>query len=304
MTSYLMSLDGGAAVITALADALFEDERLGVDASGAFDTGAGLWRLEAYLSARPDDALIATCLSAALELAGLDDEDGAALAALVTVRPLEAEDYRAAGIDGLAPIIAGRFRVFGEHNRPAALGRQDLMIAASTAFGSGDHASTFLSLRLLDGIVARRRPRRVLDVGTGTGILGIALLKAVPDAFVLASDIEAAAVRSAAANGRDNGVGGGAGGAFHVLHRAGLTARDFALAAPYDLVLANILPGPLAGLAGDIGRLAAPGADLILAGLRLGEAARLISVYATHGFRLVRRVSAKEWMALHLRRNG
>jgi ribosomal protein L11 methyltransferase len=300
LTSYLMSLDGGAAVITALADALFEDERLGVDASGAFDTGAGLWRLEAYLSARPDDALIAICLSAALELAGLDDEDGAALAARVQVRPLEAEDYREAGIDGLAPIVAGRFRVFGEHNRPAALGRQDLMIAASTAFGSGDHASTFLSLRLLDGIVARRRPRRVLDVGTGTGILGLALLKAVPDAFVLASDIEAAAVRSAAANGRENGVGG----AFHVLHRAGLTARDFALAAPYDLVLANILPGPLAGLAGDIGRLAAPGADLILAGLRLGEAARLISVYATHGFRLVRRVSAKEWMALHLRRNG
>lgn len=304
MTSYLMSLDGGAAVITALADALFDDERLGVDASGAFDTGAGVWRLEAYLSDRPSEALIAACLSAALELAGLADEDGAALAARVQVRPLAAEDYREAGIDGLAPIVAGRFRVFGDHNRPATLGRRDLIIAASTAFGSGDHASTFLSLKLLDGIVARRRPRRVLDVGTGTGILGLALLKAVPDAFVLASDIEAAAVRSAAANGRENGVGGGAGGAFHVLHRAGLTARDFALAAPYDLVLANILPGPLAGLSGDIGRLAAPGADLILAGLRLGEAARLVSVYATHGFRLVRRVSAKEWMALHLRRNG
>lgn len=297
MTTFLMSLDGSAGVITALADALFDDMRLGVDAAGAFDLGGGVWRLEAYLAARPEADVIAAALADALAAAGFDD-DAAALAARVGIRPLEAADYAAAGIDGLAPIVAGRFRIFGEHNRPETLRRHDLLIAASTAFGSGDHASTFLSLTLLDGVVARRRPRAVLDVGTGTGILGLALLKAVPDATVTASDIEADAVRAAAANGRDNGVGAG----FRVLHRAGLTARDFALAAPYDLVLANILPGPLAALAPEIARLAAPGADLILAGLRSGEAARLLSVYATHGFRLKRRAAAKEWMALHLQK--
>lgn len=299
MTTFLMSLDGSAAVITALADALFEDQRLGVDAAGAFDIGAGTWRLEAYLAARPEADLIGVALADALAAADLDD-DAAALAARVVVRPLEAADYAAAGIDGLAPIAAGRFRIFGEHNRPVDLRRQDLVIAASTAFGSGDHASTFLSLRLLDGVVARRRPRRVLDVGTGTGILGLALLKAVPDARVTASDIDAGAVRAAAANGHGNGIGD----RFRVLHRAGLAARDFGAAGPYDLVLANILPGPLALLAPEIGRLAAPGADLILAGLRAGEAARLVSVYGAHGFRLTRRAAAKEWIALHLTKVG
>jgi ribosomal protein L11 methyltransferase len=296
VTSFLMSLEGGAALITALADALYDDDRLGVDAAGAFDTGAGIWRLEAYLHERPADDLVAACFADALALSALDD-DPAELAARVAIRPLAAADYAAAGIDGLDAIVAGRFRIFGEHNRPATTGRHDLVIAASTAFGSGDHASTFLSLTLLDAVLKRRRPRHVLDVGTGTGILGLALLKAVPDAQVTASDIDAGAVRAAAANGRGNGVAG-----FRVLHRAGLSARDFALAAPYDLVLANILPGPLAALSGDIARLAAPGADLILAGLRVGEAARLVSVYGARGFRLRARAAAKEWMALHLRK--
>jgi ribosomal protein L11 methyltransferase len=295
--SYLLSLDGGRAAMTALADALFDDPRLAVDAAGAFDAGAGLWRLEAYLSARPSMAVLAAALADALAAAGLDDET-AALTPRLHLRPVVAADYAAAGIDGLAPIVAGRFRVFGEHNRPAEPRRRDLVITASTAFGSGDHASTQLSLLLLDAILKTRRPRRVLDVGTGTGILALATAREAPHTAIVASDIDADSVRVAAANRHGNGVGT----SLRLLHRAGLTARDFATAAPFDLVLANILPGPLAALSGDIARLAAPGADLVLAGLRFGEAARLVSVYGQHGFRLRRRVATKEWAGLWLTR--
>ncbi|MEJ1161577.1 50S ribosomal protein L11 methyltransferase [Prosthecomicrobium sp. N25] len=299
MSTYLATLEGPAALVTAVADRLGDDERAGADAAGAFDIGGGRWRLEAWFTGRPDRDALADRLAGALEqgVPGIRE----ALAGL-TVRPFAAEDWTAAGLADLPPIIAGAFRVFGDHNAPppGERRRRDLVIAASTAFGTGDHASTWLSLARLDRILRARRPRRVLDLGTGTGILGLALARAVPDARVVASDIEPVAVRMAEANRAGNAVSR----RFAALLADGLGDARIRAGAPYDLVLANILPDPLARLAPGIVPLMAPGATLVIAGLRIGEEPRLVSAYRARGLIFEGRLVTREWASLQFRRPG
>lgn len=293
MTTWLLSLDGPEGFVCALADLIAGDEHIAADAAGAFDLGGGSgWRAEAWFSIRPDLAELTERL-----VLHLDDPDAAGRLSGLALRAYDDADWQAIGLDGLPPVAAGRFRVFGDHNRPAdpaRLGRTDLVIQASTAFGTGDHASTQLSLMALDLELRRARPTNVLDLGTGTGILGLALARAVADARVLGSDIEPVAVRMAEANRAGNAVSR----RFRALLADGLDDDRFARAAPFDLVLANILPDPLCRLAGPVVRLMAPGARLVVAGLRIGEQARLVAAYRARGLVLVRRLAAKEWASL------
>lgn len=297
MPTFLLTLDATAAVATALADALGDDVML-ADAAGAFDLGDGTWRLEAYCPERPDLDLFADAFAPmAAEAGGLALDAARALLGRAAVRPLDADDWSSYGLDTLAALRAGRFRIWGEHNRPqeeAAFGRHDLVIEASTAFGTGDHASTLLSLAALDRVLKRRRPRNILDLGTGTGILGLAALKAVPDARVIASDIEPVAVRTAERNRRLNAVGA----RFTARLADGLADPVIRAAAPFDLVLANILPDPLCRLAGPLVPLMAPGAMLVVAGLRIGERSRLIAAYRARGLVPVASTAIKEWASL------
>lgn len=301
MPTFVLTLDGPEALATALADALAEGEPIQADAAGAFALGDGRWRAEAYFPFAVAVPALLADLPATLKARGTATRAGDF--ASLAIRPLDGTDWSAMGLDGIPPIAAGRFRVFGEHNRPAAAGfrRRDLVIEASTAFGTGDHASTYLALLALDRLMKRRpRPRRVLDVGTGTGILGLAVARAAPGARILASDIEPVAVRMAEANRRLNGVGP----AFRTLLADGLDRARFHREGPYDLVLANILPDPLTRLAGRIVALMAPGGTLVLAGLRIGEAARLEAAYRAHGLGLRARLAAKEWAGLVLDKPG
>ena len=298
MPTFLLTLDASATIATAIADALGEGEGLIADAAGAFDLGDGTWRLEAYFPDRPDTDLFGEVFEAFVaEVGDLPAPEARALLARAAVRPLGAADFSAYGLDTVGRIEAGRFHIWGEHNRPtdpAALGRTDLIIEASTAFGTGDHASTLLSLRALDRDLNRHRPRRILDLGTGTGILGLAALKAVPDAAVIASDIEPVAVVTAERNRRLNAVDR----RFRAVLADGLADPAIRAGAPYDLVLANILPDPLCRLAGAVVPLMAPGARLIVAGLRIGERARLVSAYRTRGLVFRGSTALKEWASL------
>ncbi|MDR3372657.1 MAG: 50S ribosomal protein L11 methyltransferase [Ancalomicrobiaceae bacterium] len=297
MPTYLLTLTAPERVATALADALADGSFASADASGAFDLGDGTWGLEAYFAEAPDVKRLADALTTILaDAEDVTADDILAALARVAVRPLDGADWADLDLDQIPPIVAGRFRVFGEHNRPAAadLRRHDLVIEASTAFGTGDHASTLLALTALDAHLKARAPARILDVGCGTGILALAAAKVLPAAAITASDIAPIAVRMSELNRQGNAVGRGV----RILLADGLLDPAIRAAAPFDLVLANILPDPLSRLAGSIVAVMAPGASLVVAGLRQGEEARLSSVYRQHGLVFDRRFRAKEWSAL------
>lgn len=300
MPTHVYRLTTTRTLATRIADALADGElAFEADASGAFDLGDGTWAVEAYFPERLDEVDLAEVLADLLvgdELASPDTARETLAGA--TLRVLDATDWADIGLDELPPVIAGRFRVFGEHNRPEILARADVLIEASTAFGSGDHASTQLSLSGLDEILKWTVPRNVLDLGTGTGILGLAVSRLHPATAVLATDIAPHAVATAARNRRLNQVDDG----FRALLADGLADNRIQRSAPFDLVLANILPDPLCRLAGPLVPLMAPGAFLVVAGLRVGEMPRLIAAYGARGLRLVSRRTIKEWASLTFQR--
>ncbi len=297
MPAHVYRLTTTRSVATRIADALGEGEIVFAfaDAAGAFDHGNGTWGVEAWFPEALDETDLADTLADLLEADGIATREAALnILAGATLKPLAASEWTDMGLDDLPPIRAGRFRVFGEHNRPESLTRTDVLIEASSAFGSGDHASTQLSLAGLDELLKHRTPRNVLDLGTGTGILGLAVSRLHPAARVLATDIAPHAVATARRNARFNHVDA----KFRALVADGLADLRIRRAAPFDLVLANILPDPLCAMAEAVTALMSPGALLVVAGLRIGEMPRLVSAYGARGLRLVSRRSIKEWASL------
>ncbi|HHY51508.1 MAG TPA: 50S ribosomal protein L11 methyltransferase, partial [Alphaproteobacteria bacterium] len=204
----------------------------------------------------------------------------------------------AKSLEGLKPVTAGGFVVHGSHDTPpAGAGLTAIRIDAAQAFGTGHHATTSGCLEAIDRLTRRRRFQRPLDVGTGTGVLAIAIAKRlrVP---VLATDIDPVAVRTAAANARDNSVGP----LVTTLVADGLDHRRIRQGAPYDLIVANILAGPLIALAPDMGRIAERGAAIVLSGLLQTQAARVLAVYARQRMVARQRLVRGEWATLVLER--
>ena len=268
-----------------LADSLSEHSDLSEAAVAAFEGTDGSWNLEVHFETAPDEAAVRRLIGAA---------GGAA--ADVTFETIAARDWVAASLADLKPVTAGRFTVHGAHDRPhVTANRIGIEIEAALAFGTGHHGTTRGCLLALDGIVKRSVPRRVLDIGTGTGVLAIAAAKAlhVP---VLASDIDPDAVRIARENARLNGVAP----LVQCLHAAGLGAPRFGTRAPFDLVLANILLAPLRRLAGPMRPLLAPGAQVVLSGLLAAQEQAALAAYRPHGLTLVRRIPLGEWVTLVL----
>ena len=223
---------------------------------------------------------------------------GAAAAAALSIEPVAATDWVAQSLAGLQPVRAGRFVVHGAHDRarvrPNDIG---IEIEAALAFGTGHHGTTRGCLLALDDLAKRGRARRVLDVGTGSGVLAIAAAK-IFRTRVVASDIDRVAVEAARANARLNR----AGAAIAFVHAAGVNARAIATAAPYDLIFANILLGPLLRLAVPLRRLAGPRAHVVLSGLLPGHANAVLAIYRAQGFVLERRIPLDGWVTLVLRR--
>jgi ribosomal protein L11 methyltransferase len=223
---------------------------------------------------------------------------GEAVAETLSFDTLEAKDWVKASLADLVPVPAGRFVVHGQHDRTRiAPNKLGIEIEAALAFGTGHHGTTRGCLLLLDHVLkARHRPRRLLDLGTGTGVLAIAAAKAL-HTTVLASDIDPPSVAVARDNARLNRVGN----LVHAVRATGFAAPDFASHGPFDLVLANILANPLRQLAGPMTRHLAPSARVILSGLLNHQAGAVIAAYRARGLVPERHLKIDGWSSLLLR---
>jgi ribosomal protein L11 methyltransferase len=264
------------------AEAIFADEL----ALSLADAGDGRWRLTFYLQPEVDEAAVR---SLAISAAG--PSAGKAL----RFDRLAAKDWVAETLQGLSPVAAGRFVIHGAHDRGRARGRIAIEIDAAQAFGTGHHGSTRGCLLALDAICKAAKSRRILDLGTGSGVLAIAAAKRLRRP-VLASDIDAQAVRIA----RDNARLNRSAGLVRVRRAHGIAAEAVRDSAPFDLVFANILLAPLQRLAVPLTGIIAPGGRLVLSGLLNAQANAARASYPQ--FTLERRIAVDGWTTLVLRR--
>ena len=281
-------------VVDVLTEVFFEGEA----AVAAFERPDGRWDVTVHLADAPDQTFIRELVTNAA---------GHEVARGVAFDVVEAKDWVKASLDDLVPVPAGRFVVHGQHDRaripPNKLG---IEIEAALAFGTGHHGTTRGCLLLLDHVLKAQVVKRVLDLGTGTGVLAIAAAKATAKARpqnkarpqqLLASDIDAPSVKVAQENARLNGVGP----QVTVVRATGFSAPDFAQKGPFDLVLANILANPLRQLAGPMSRHLAPHALVILSGLLTPQAAGVIAAYRARGLVPLRHLRIEGWSSLLLR---
>lgn len=253
------------------------------------DEPTGLWTIEGLRDIGETDGDLATAMALA--------EAASGIAPAIERTRVPAGGWLARSYQGFPEQPVGaRFAIRGTHiaTRPLA-GRITLILDAGLAFGTGEHGSTRGCLRALERIAKARRPMRILDLGTGSGVLGIAAAK-LWGQRVLATDIDARAVRVASANAARNGVAN----LFRAARADGWTSPALARHAPYDLVFANILARPLAAMAHRLAANLAPGGIAILAGLLESQARWVLSAHRRHGLALRTRVHDGDWTTLVL----
>ena len=246
------------------------------------DEDKGLWRIDAF----PTN----------------DDEDASLLAVLagyplkVVREQLADADWLAMALSGLPPVRAGRFFVYGMHDRgrlPAST--VNLRIEAGAAFGTGHHGTTVGCLQAYDKLIKAKKFNKVLDVGAGTGLLAIAAAR-TGSKIAVGTDIDRPSVRISKENAKVNRANA------RFVHASGLSNPLVANNAPYDLVFANILARPLISLAQDIKNALVPGGTVILSGLLLTQERMVKAAYISRGFKVVNRIHRDAWAALVLQR--
>ena len=278
----------GQDIAEALAEAMenMSPEPYGV---GVFEIedGSGLWEVGGYFLDQPDDTVL-LLLSTAFG------------AKPFVVSELPDIDWVAKVRRDLAPVEAGRFWLFGSHDADKVpAGVVPLQIEATVAFGTGHHGTTLGCLRAVDRLEAGGLTcRNVADIGSGTGVLAMAAARIWPDAAVIASDIDEVAVDVAIANAEINNLTD----RVPCVEAAGFDHPELAARAPYDLIFANILKGPLIELAPDMAAHAASGGHLILSGLLVVQAEDVTAAYVANGFALTGREDIGEWSTLVLQR--
>jgi ribosomal protein L11 methyltransferase len=263
------------------------------DALTIFEQGAADWRIEAYYAEAPDLALLH---------GRVQDLLGARVPA---PRAIEVPDldWVALSQAALPPVAAGRFTVYGSHDRGRVpRGPNAILIDAGEAFGTAHHATTFGCLAALDALTRRGRFARVLDLGCGSGVLAIALARALPRAAVLATDLDGPSVAVARGNMRRNGVAG----RISAFAAEGLDHPRLRDARRFDLIVANILADPLVELARGLSRGLAAGGTLVLSGLLTPQAPRVIAAYRAAGLvlRAHRRIAGWSTLVLVNRSGG
>lgn len=244
------------------------------------------WRLDAYCEREPDDATLAALAALVPSAAGV--------APLVT--PLPAQDWVTMSQAGLEPIHEGRFIVHtSTHPVTPPPGGRAFLIDAGQAFGTGHHATTSGCLAMLDTLAGTVTIDNAIDLGTGTGLLAFAAAHLWPLATVTATDIDPAAVAVTHDNARVNGVEG-----IDLIVADGALSDAIARKAPYDLVIANILAGPLISMAPEVAAIAAPHAAIVLAGLLDTQRDDVVAAFAACGCSVERVDRRGDWTILLL----
>ncbi len=253
------------------------------------EVASGAWRLTGLFPSAPAPAAVATVLDEAARRAGV-------AAAEVTLTLLPPTDWVSEGLKSLDAVRAGRFVLRGAHLAPTRVpGAVELVIEAGAAFGTGHHATTLGSLIALHGLAKARRFVRPLDMGCGTGVLAMAMARLwhVP---VLAADIDPIAVRVAHDNFRRNRIAP----FIRAVRADGYAAGAIRATAPFDLIVANILAGPLVAMAPALARRLAPGGIAVLSGLLERQERAVVNAHRAQGLALRRRVAIDGWHSLIL----
>ena len=297
MTTLLITAELPEQKAKLLADKLMEGEHfLPVAAAAAFEAAPPFWRFEAW-SSEPIDK--ADFLQAARQLTNDNTLDG------FRYQTVDDKDWVAKSLADLPPVRAGRFVVFGSHDRDKGrVNEHPIEIEASLAFGTGHHPTTLGCLLELDrwcrtekagGFPHHNLKPTLLDVGTGTGVLALAAARALPLRAV-ATDLDANAIivskRHRHLAGRQAQV--------ELQVARGTDHNAIRRSAPYPLVIANILAGPLVSLAPSLARVTKSGGTLILSGLLHWQARRVFAAYLRQGFKFERRRIIGDWATLVL----
>ncbi len=277
----------GKAPAEAIGEALefLDPEPTGV---GVFEIedGSGLWEVGAYFTEAPDEIALALLAKAH----GAPD---------FVISELPETDWVAKVRRDLAPVEAGRFFVYGSHDADKLPeGKIGLLIEAAMAFCTGHHGTTLGCLKALDALLEEGKSfETVADIGCGTAVLAMAAAK-LSDKPVYASDIDEVAVEVAESNVKANDLTG----QVVCVEAAGFDHPTLKEKAPFDLVFANILKGPLVALAPDMAAHVAPEGYVILSGILNPQADEVVEVYSRSGFNLVKRQEIVDWTTLTMQR--
>lgn len=258
--------------------------------SGRFEIDGGPhWRVEGYTADQPDKALIHDAVALVASVFGRAMPK-------VTIAPLEQRDWVAESLKNFPPLQVGRFYIHGSHITDAPpLGSRSIRLDAGAAFGTGDHATTTGCLLALQELAKTVRPKKVLDMGTGTGILAMAAAMLWP-AQIMAADIDPVSVRVATKNLHDNQLHR----AVRVVQASGFASPAVRQAGPFDLIAANILSRPLITMAPAMRAMTADGGRVVLSGLLSRDGLRVQRAYEAQRFRLIAARDIKDWRTLVL----
>lgn len=257
------------------------------------DEATGRWKLEAYFASPPDEETVRAVIALAV---------GDAEAQKAVFETVSAKDWVASSLEGLKPVEAGRFIIHGSHDRAKVerlRNRIGIEIEAGLAFGTGHHGTTRGCLLAMDALFKRRKPQRILDIGTGTGLLAIGAARALKRTIV-ASDIDPIAVAVA----RDNARLNHASAFIRFAVAPGLRHQTIAARKPYDLIVANILARPLMRLAPEVAGALALNGTLILSGLLEKDVTGILAAYRACGITLVSHGHLEGWVALVMKKGG
>ena len=269
--------------VFALVDAVSLNEGLALSAS-AFEDKNGEWVFEATCDGAPD---IKRFMEIAKKTLGGKVE--------FTAEKIDPEiDWVEHSLKDLQPVNAGGFYIYASHNenRPPK-GTIPILIEAAQAFGTGHHQTTSGCLLAIHSVLKNRRPKKILDIGTGTGVLAIALAKRLR-CKIIASDNDPVAIKTTRDNAKINNVKKW----IKPVLAEGLKSKKIAKNGPYDLLVANILAAPLEQMAPDIARTSNNGATIIMSGILTSQAEKIITACAKQQIALAQRIILDEWCTL------